>query len=152
MDKYDTGIYIGYRKRGPFVHTLKIIPSVLRLGIGCRKGISKEQIAAAAEKIFSDNDIDERAVKGVYSIDLKADEQGLLEFCAENGWPLTTYTARELKCVEGDFASSSFVESVTGVDNVCERAAAMGGTLIVRKRSLDGVTCALAEEPVIIKF
>ena len=47
--------------------------------------------------------------------------------------------------VEGRFSSSGFVQSVTGVDNVCERAAlAAGGVLLRKKTALNGVTLALA--------
>ena len=45
----------------------------------------------------------------------------------------------------GDFSSSEFVRQTVGVDNVCERAACAGGqTLLLPKRSADGVTVALA--------
>ena len=53
----------------------------------------------------------------------------------------------------GDFTPSPFVEKVTGVDNVCERAALLGADrLIVRKQALDGVTVALAGENVEVRF
>ena len=53
-----------------------------------------------------------------------------------------------LQAVEGDFTPSELVKGVTGVDNVCERAAvlASGGQLIKSKYAQDGVTFALAEE------
>jgi cobalt-precorrin 5A hydrolase len=57
------------------------------------------------------------------------------------------YTSEELKAVSGDFTPSAFVQSVTGVDNVCERAALIGAEkLIVKKTARNGVTVALAEE------
>ena len=47
----------------------------------------------------------------------------------------------------GDFTPSPFVESVTGVDNVCERAAMLGAErLLVRKCAKNGVTVAVAAE------
>ena len=52
-----------------------------------------------------------------------------------------------LQAVEGDFTPSDFVQSITGVDNVCERAALLGAkNLIVRKTALNGVTVAIAAE------
>ena len=45
----------------------------------------------------------------------------------------------------GEFTASSFVASVTGVDNVCERAAMVGAEqLLVSKTAMDGVTVAVA--------
>ena len=86
-------------------------------------------------------------MKCAASIDLKADEPGLAEFCAEYGLPLSFYTAQQLKQIPGDFTPSEFVSGITGVDNVCERAACVGADrLIVRKTASDGVTVALACE------
>ena len=57
------------------------------------------------------------------------------------------YSAEQLNGVPGDFTPSAFVRSVTGVDNVCERAALLGAeTLIIKKTAKDGVTVALAAE------
>lgn len=149
---FPAGIYIGYRILEPFRKTLRIIPPVLRLGVGCRKGIRKEQIDAAVKQICEINGIDERALQGVYSIDLKAQEEGLLEYCSWKGLPFTTYSPEELNQVEGVFCASSFVKSVVGVDNVCERAAAKEGRLIAGKTSLDGVTAALAVSDLKLRF
>ena len=66
-------------------------------------------------------------LEAVCSIDLKGDEPGLLALCGELGLPLTTYTARELEAVPGEFSASPFVAEITGVDNVCERAALAAG-------------------------
>ena len=80
------------------------------------------------------------------SIDLKADEAGLLTFCRAHGWPITFYSAEQLRALPGPFTPSPFVQSVTGVDNVCERAAvlASGGCIRIPKQAGGGVTLALA--------
>ena len=70
-----------------------------------------------------------RAVGAVCSIDLKAEEPGLLAFAGALGLPLTVYPAGRLAQVEGSVSPSPFVAQVTGVDNVCERAARDGVTL-----------------------
>ena len=55
----------------------------------------------------------------------------------------------ELRAVPGQFAHSDFVQSITGVDNVCERAAvlAAGGPVWAHKWARDGVTFAVALRP-----
>ena len=141
----ETGIYFGYKKEKPFGKTMRIIPAMVRLGIGCRKGISKEAVAEAVKTVLADNNVDKRSVLGVYSIDLKAEEPGLLEFCSESGWELHCYSADELNALEGDFSASSFVRSITGADNVCERSALMeADKLIIKKTAVNGVTVAAA--------
>ena len=52
-----------------------------------------------------------------------------------------------------NFTPSDFVRSVTGVDNVCERAAVLGGgRLRLRKRPGGGVTVAAAVGPFAARF
>ena len=54
------------------------------------------------------------------------------------------FSAEELETAEGEFSTSDFVKGVTGVDNVCERAAVLRGErLIVKKTACDGVTVAV---------
>lgn len=140
------GIYVGYRNKQPFAVTLRLIPRVLRLGIGCRKGISEEAIARAVTAVCQREGIAEEAICAVGSIDLKAEEPGLLAYCRHKKLPVKFYTAEELRRVPGEFPASGFVSSVTGVDNVCQRAAMLGAqTCIAEKTAMDGVTVALAE-------
>ena len=149
----DTGIYIGYRKYKPFPYTLQIIPRIVSLGIGCRKGTAGSSIKLAVRKIAELNSIDIRSIKGVYSIDIKAEEPGIVEFCSCMGLPFETYSAQQLMNVKGTFESSDFVKSVTGADNVCERAAACGGgSIIVQKKVFGAVTAALAADDIVISF
>ncbi len=124
---------------------LHILPRVLALGVGCRRGISAEAIEAA----FALRGVPAAAIFTVASIDLKQNEAGLHEFCKMHDWPITFYTAQQLQAVPGQFMASEFVAKTTGVDNVCERAAALaaGGELVGCKQAANGVTTALAEMP-----
>lgn len=124
--------------------TLQLIPKTLVLGIGCRRGASAQQIDFLVSQALSKAGFLSEAVLAVHSIDLKAEEPGLLTFCAEKGWPLKTFSAEELNQVEGVQNPSSFVLSVTGTDSVAERSALKGSDrLILEKQAGDGVTCAL---------
>ncbi len=147
------GICISWRWKAPFGTTLLLVPKVVRLGIGCRRGTSWSVIDALAEQVLAENGIHPMAVRSVSSIDLKKNEPGLLAFCQRRGWPIDFYSADQLKAVEGDFTPSDFVKKTTGVDNVCERAAALGGgKLIVKKTARDGVTVAAAVEHWEVRF
>ena len=142
----ELGVWITDRTgEGPFPRTLRLVPRSLILGIGCRRGTPEAAIAAAADAALAG--LAPEAVAGVATIDLKKDESGLLAFCARRGLPLTTYSAEALAAVEGDFTPSAFVRGITGVDNVCERAAAAaGGRIIVPKQANNGVTAAVARK------
>ena len=141
------GIYLTVTDKEPFENTLRLTPKVLHLGIGCRRGIEKEAVERAVAQVFQENGLDFRAVKCAASIDLKQDEEGLLSFCKEQNIPIWFYTAEELEAVPGEFTPSPFVQKVTGVDNVCERAALLGADhLIVKITAYHGVTVAVAME------
>ena len=65
------------------------------------------------------------------------------------GIPFECFSSQQLRQVPGEFSTSPFVQSVVGVDNVCERSAvlASGGTLCQGKTARDGITMALALAP-----
>lgn len=130
----------------PFEITLNIIPQLISLGAGCRKGTDINNFESFVLKTLKEYKISPKAIKSLGSIDLKKDEDCFISFAEKYQIDFFTYKAEELAKVEGDFYSSAFVESVTGVDNVCERAAlrAKGGKLIVPRVSYDGMTMALA--------
>lgn len=137
----------------PFETGLRLTPRALRLGIGCRRGTTEETIAAAVDAALAEYGFSAKAVAGVGTIDLKKDEAGLLAFCARRGWKLNCYSPEELLRAEGNFTPSDFVKGVTGVDNVCERAAVLGGgRLVIPKRAADGVTVAAALLPLRLTF
>lgn len=147
------GICISWRRKRPFETTLLLVPKVIRLGIGCRRGIGQEAVAAAVWETLEEYGVHPKAVKCAASIDLKKDEPGLLAFAREAGIPMAFYSAEELRKIEGEFTPSEFVRSVTGVDNVCERAALTGGgELVIKKTARDGVTVAAAVEKYEVRF
>lgn len=140
----EVGIYITYKKSSPFKKTLRLIPKILYVGIGCRRGTSAVDISDAVDRVFTDNGLDKLAINRFSSIDLKKDEEGLLDYCKNNGYDIDFYSSKTLNSVEGDFSGSDFVREITGVDNVCERSAAIyADKLIVRKTAYNKVTIAI---------
>lgn len=141
-------------KTGAKEEALQLVPPVLTLGVGCRKGAVGKDIQKAFEKILKKAGCRREAVCRVCSIDLKAQEAGILAFCEAHGLPLQTFSAEQLRAVPGRFTSSSFVQEITGVDNVCERSAVLGsgGELLVRKSVENGVALALAIAPYTLRF
>ena len=133
----------------PTGQALHIVPRIAVLGIGCRRGTTAEHLEAAFAAFCRESGLAPQGVAAAASIDLKRDEPGLAAFCQDHGWSMDFYTAAQLRAVPGSFTASGFVTSVTGVDNVCERAAvlASGGKLLEPKWARDGVTFAAALRP-----
>lgn len=134
---------------------LHLIPRAVILGVGCRKGISFTQLESSIQSILIDYNISIHSVNTVVSIDLKAEEKGLLQFCNTYHLPFHTYSCLQLNSLSECFTPSEFVQSITGVDNVCERAAKFycpDGTFLFRKTSKNGVTVAAILEPFTISL
>lgn len=129
----------------PFERTLHLVPQVVSIGVGCRRGCDREAIASLVDACLAEARVSPRAVRTLATIDIKADEEGIRQLAHERGWELRLHSAAELARLEGDFWHSDFVERTVGVDNVCERAAcAAGETLLLGRRAEGGVTVALA--------
>ena len=151
-DAEDADVLVSLRQ-----HTLPglaLAPHAAVLGVGCRRDTPREAIEAAFERFVRDTGIWPACICQAATIDLKANEQGLLAFCAAHDWPLTCYSAQQLRAVEGDFTPSKFVSSITGVDNVCERACVLDsqGVLVEKKYAGGGVTLALAVRPITLDW
>ena len=126
------------------------------LGIGCRKGISEEEIQSAVNEAKKILGFTEKEVSEIDSIDLKKEEAGLLSYAAKWKLPFYTFSAEELGKVKCVSSHSEFVRKVTGVDNVCERAAILAagedGRLLMPKQCMNRVTIAVAEKKVRIRI
>ncbi len=138
----------------PFNITLNLVPKNIVLGIGCKKNTACDIIKEQVEQAFFYAKIDVERICTAATIDLKAEEKGLLEYCEKTGIFLNTYSADELMNVEGNFEKSDFVFRKTGTDNVCERSAVKcsDGELVIKKFAKNGVTVAAAEMPIKLDF
>ncbi|MEN6459882.1 MAG: cobalt-precorrin 5A hydrolase [Syntrophomonas sp.] len=135
-----------YANKKPFKRTLHLVPQTVTIGMGCRQGISLAAAEALLYKVLEEQSISVHAIEMLCSIDIKKEEAALKQLAEKLSIPFKVFSSGELAQAEGDFTSSDFVASVTGVDNVCERAAVLGsqGQLIVKKQILHGVTLAIA--------
>ena len=117
-------VRIDWRSAAAEETALRLVPEKsVWIGAGCKKGISKEALKKAFEDFLRVQNIDRHAVAGIASISLKREEQGLLDFAAEQRLPQRFYNAEQLEALGGAFSDSAFVRQQTGTGNVCERAA-----------------------------
>lgn len=135
-------VHLGYEKK----QALQLIPPCLVLGIGCRRGTGADVLEAFFRSFMEEHSFHEEAVFHLASHELKREEEGLLQFAKRRKLPISFFSTEELLSVEGKFSSSDFVQSITGVDCVCERSAvAVGGELLVKKTAFQGMTLALSK-------
>jgi cobalt-precorrin 5A hydrolase len=126
----------------------------LALGIGCRRGASADEIEAAVAVALAALDSRSLAdVRVVASIESKAGEAGLVEFCARHGLPLRSYRADRL--ADAATPPSAVVTKHLGIGGVCEPcalAASHDGRLAVPKTVVGNVTVAIASDRLYIIY
>ncbi len=101
-------------------------PRVLWVGIGCERGTSRELIETAIGQVALRNHFAEAAIAGIATIDIKADEVGLVELCRDRNWPLRTFPAEVLRSVNVP-NPSTIVDKEVGTPSVAEAAALLVG-------------------------
>jgi cobalamin biosynthesis protein CbiG len=97
----------------------------LSVGIGCRLHSSAAQIETAVRVALGSHTFDE--IRAVASIDTKADEPGLLEFCARHALPLLLFNREQIAAMPV-VAPSAAVRERLGVDGVCEPCALLAAS------------------------
>ncbi|MGK7958384.1 MAG: precorrin-3B C(17)-methyltransferase [Crocosphaera sp.] len=100
-------------------------PRVLWVGIGCIRGTSQGLIASAIEEVCQKHHLATEAIAGIATIDIKADEVGLVQYCQEKQYPLFTYSADVLNMIQVPNPSEVVKEEV-GTPSVAEAAAIYG--------------------------
>jgi len=119
----------------------------LVLGIGCRKNVSEQRIAAAVLHALGERALTD--VREVATVDLKANEPGLLAFCARHDLPLRVLSHATVAARPWTRQPSDWVQHNVGLDGVCEPCALISsprGQLIVPKTALNGVAVAIVED------
>lgn len=144
-----------HKERRPFLHTVFVVPSLVAIGVGCKKGKEKEALQQAVKSCIQETGVFPEAVHCLASIDLKKEEAGLIGTAEYMQVPFQTFTKEELDSVQGVFTKSEFVKKITGVENICERSAVLAsgyGALIQKKICRDGITTAAAVKKWRISF
>ena len=122
-------------------------PKSLVVGIGCNRGVSAATIETALTEVFRANCLSVQAIRQLATIDIKADEQGLLDFASHRGYTITFFHHDQLNKID-NVSASEVVFRATGTKSVAEAAAILGagnGNLLVRKVKCKDVTIAVAE-------
>jgi cobalt-precorrin 5A hydrolase/precorrin-3B C17-methyltransferase len=130
--------------------TVRIVPRTLVVGIGSARGVPASAVTEVLRRVADEHRLDLRAVRAYASVDLKADEAGVLAAIAPA--PLLTYPAEVLAAVDVP-NPSEVVRAEVGTASVAEAAALhaaaeLGGGAVVElvapKAKGENVTVAVA--------
>jgi cobalt-precorrin 5A hydrolase len=131
---------------------LVLRPASLVAGIGCNRNTSADEMRMLLSDVLARFNLSRQSLKCLASIDLKADEKGLLALAEELNRPLIFFNREALNTVKTIENPSAVVEKHVGVKSVCEAAAILGanqGQLIAPKQKTPNVTVAIARIPFI---
>ena len=102
----------------------------IRLILLWEPGVKKGKPAKELEDFFCRSlkslGLRKEQVEKIGSIDRKAEEEGFIELADQWNIPFETWPEEVLKQIENVSRESGFVRQVTGIGNVCERAAIQG--------------------------
>ncbi len=131
----------------------KIIPKNLFIGIGCKRGTSKEHIIEKLKYIMDRQNLELSAIKMVASAWVKSNETGLLNAMEELSIPIKFFEKEEILKLEHLIEEKSeYVKKTIGVYGVSEPCAYLAsggkGKFLVKKVKLEGVTVSIFEEEI----
>ncbi len=140
------GIWVceSFAPRG--VQCLEIRPRNLVVGIGCNRGTSCEEIVGFIRDKLMESALAPLSIKNFASLDIKADEVGLLEAVKVFDRPIYFCARQDIEGINVPNPSET-VARHAGVESVCEASALWSaGTskLLVSKRKRGNCTLAVA--------
>ena len=125
-------------------------PPSLVVGVGSARGVGAAEVGELIDTALADAGLAPASVRCVATVDLKADEEGILEAAEERGWEVVTFPAEAL--AEEDVPNpSETVRAAVGTPSVAEAAAlraarafGRGARLAAPKRRSAAATAAVA--------
>ena len=126
---------------------------VYSVGMGCERGCSAEHLRELLDDCLVHSKLMMDQIQDICSIDIKADEVGLIELAESLDKPFKTWTVTQLRTVEDQLSiRSNYVFSVVGVYGVAESAALFSAQeitgdhaeLVMHKQKTTKATCAIA--------
>jgi len=142
-------IYVDDKRVDLPVDILILRPASLVAGIGCNRNTPMDEIKSLLDEVLKNNHLAGSSLSRIATIDLKADEHGLLELAKTLSVPIDFFSREKLGQIKDIQTPSTLVENYIGVKSVCEAAAILAsqmGTLIVPKQKTPNVTVALARK------
>lgn len=129
-----------------YSNVLKLIRKNIVLGIGCRRNTPSNKMYSFVIDSLKERNIDIKAVKEIASIDIKRDEEALLDLKRRLGSGLSFFSAEEIEKVEEKYEGSEFVKKTVGVKAVSEPVVELlGGEILYHKIKKDGMTLTIGK-------
>lgn len=124
-------IYIGTKQICNIFNILPCVgwhPRVLWIGIGCERNTASDFIQSSVTEVLNQYRLEPKAIACLTTIDIKSDEEGILNLAQQWNLPLKTFSAEELNEIDVP-SPSTVVETEVGTKSVAEASALKGASL-----------------------
>lgn len=118
------------------------------IGIGCRKGVSSQEVVEAIYQALEEAGLSKDRVRLLATVEIKNQEQGLIMASRQLGIPLRFLSLQRLSSLKGGYKPSQLVQKKLGIGGVCEPSALLAsrGSLLVPKQTIGKVCLAIVRE------
>ncbi|HSO19575.1 MAG TPA: cobalamin biosynthesis protein, partial [Desulfosarcina sp.] len=149
VPRFGTGVYVDHMRLDLPPQVLVLRPGSLVAGMGCNRGTGIAEMRDLLAATFARHNLAPASLRALATVDLKADEKGLLALAESLNIPVVAFSRDQLKSITQVPTPSKVVEKHIGVHSVCEAAALLAthrGRLIVPKRKTANATLAVAAD------
>ncbi len=147
-NKNTSGVVIVSNKEN--IEVMRLYPKNIILGIGCKRNTSMTDILKAIYLVMNKHNLCYKSIKSIATVDVKADEKGLIDASKFLKKELVIIDRNEIKKVETMFKGSEFVKKQIGVTCVSEPCAYLAsskqGEFLEMKFIYNGITISIYEE------
>lgn len=127
-----------------YFKVLRLIKKDIVLGIGCRRDTPYEKLEKFVNDLLSKYNLDKRSIANIVSIDVKANEKGIIRLAENFNCAFNTFSVEEIKTVQDKYEKSEFVLKTIGVTGVCEPCVDLAGAKVIRSKiKYEGMTLAI---------
>ena len=144
VNSYENIVVISNKKDIGFDkdNIIKVVPKNIVLGIGCKRNTDSEHMKNSLIEFLDKENIHIKSIKSIGSIEIKKDEEAIINLCEFLEVPFKTFTVEEISEVDHLYGKSEWVKQNVGVYSVAEPVAHLlsGGNLIIEKNTYKGIT------------
>lgn len=141
------GVVVSHEVLSPQENMLILRPPSLTVGVGCRRGVTAQEVHSAVQETLEANGLAPECISAFASIAAKRDEAGLIEMAMDLGRGLFFYEPSDIADlpVKNPSARVEQEMGVAGVAEACAMRLADSDQLLVEKTKCGKVTVAVAE-------
>jgi Cobalamin biosynthesis protein CbiG len=105
-------VYVGDQLVTPRAGFLVMRPASLVTGIGCNRGTGFGELKDGIKEVFQKFKLSMQSLRNLATIDLKKDEEGMIELGEILNLPIHYFSSKELSCVKGIENPSRMVKNI----------------------------------------